>query len=37
MNPTLDKFLGGKQGAIGLAVLATLILVVFRWRWMPFA
>jgi ABC-type branched-subunit amino acid transport system permease subunit len=29
MNPTLDKFLGGKQGAIGLAVLATLILVVF--------
>ncbi|MFG0722653.1 urea ABC transporter permease subunit UrtC [Pseudomonas sp. GLN_6] len=29
MNPTLDKFLGGKQGAIGLAVLAILILVVF--------
>lgn len=29
MNPTLDKLLGGKQGAIGLAVLAVLILVVF--------
>jgi urea transport system permease protein len=29
MNPTLDKLLGGKQGAIGLALLATLILVVF--------
>ncbi|CAD5108850.1 urea ABC transporter permease subunit UrtC [Zestomonas carbonaria] len=29
MNSTLDKFLGGKQGAIGLAVLAALILVVF--------
>ena len=29
MNPTLDKLLGGKQGAIGLAVLAALILVVF--------
>ncbi|TBU92752.1 urea ABC transporter permease subunit UrtC [Phytopseudomonas dryadis] len=28
MNPTLDKLLGGKQGAIGLALLATLILVV---------
>ncbi|WP_277372782.1 urea ABC transporter permease subunit UrtC [Pseudomonas sp. AA-38] len=29
MNPTLDKLLGGKQGAIGLALLAALILVVF--------
>ncbi|MDH1535978.1 urea ABC transporter permease subunit UrtC [Pseudomonas chengduensis] len=29
MNPTLDTLLGGKQGAIGLALLAALILVVF--------
>ena len=29
MNNTLDKLLGGKQGAIGLALLAALILVVF--------
>ena len=29
MNPTLNKFIGGKQGAIGLLVLAALILVVF--------
>lgn len=29
MNKTLDTFLGGKQGAIGIAVLAALILVVF--------
>ena len=29
MNPTLDKLLGGKQGAVGLALLAALILVVF--------
>jgi len=29
MNKTLDKLLGGKQGAIGLALLAALILVVF--------
>ncbi|ERH53170.1 amino acid ABC transporter permease [Ectopseudomonas chengduensis] len=29
MNATLDKLLGGKQGAIGLALLAALILVVF--------
>jgi urea transport system permease protein len=29
MNPTLNKFIGGKQGAIGLLVLAVLILVVF--------
>ncbi len=29
MNPTLDKLLGGKQGAIGLALLAALILLVF--------
>jgi urea transport system permease protein len=29
MNPTLDKLLGGKQGAIGMLVLAVLILVVF--------
>ena len=29
MNPTLNKFIGGKQGAIGLLVLAMLILVVF--------
>ena len=29
MNPTLDKLLGGKQGAISLALLAALILVVF--------
>jgi len=29
MNSTLDKFFGGKQGGIGLLVLAALILVVF--------
>ena len=29
MSNTLDKLLGGKQGAIGLALLAALILVVF--------
>ncbi|QLF93087.1 urea ABC transporter permease subunit UrtC [Pseudomonas sp. ABC1] len=29
MNPTLDKLLGGRQGAIGLAVLAALVLLVF--------
>ena len=29
MNNTLDKLLGGRQGAIGLALLAALILVVF--------
>ena len=29
MNNRLDKLLGGKQGAIGLALLAALILVVF--------
>jgi len=29
MNSTLDRFVGGKQGAIGLAILAALILVVF--------
>lgn len=29
MNTTLDKFLGGKQGGIGLLILAVLILVVF--------
>ncbi|MBM7061721.1 urea ABC transporter permease subunit UrtC [Pseudomonas sp. UL073] len=29
MNKTLDTLLGGKQGAIGLLVLAALILVVF--------
>ncbi|CAG0952856.1 hypothetical protein MTYP_00289 [Methylophilaceae bacterium] len=28
MNETMNKFLGGRQGAIGLAVLAALILVV---------
>ena len=29
MNPLVDKLLGGKQGAIGMAVLAVLILLVF--------
>lgn len=29
MNATLDKFLGGKQGAVGFLILAALILVVF--------
>ena len=29
MNPTLNKWLGGKEGAIGFAILAALILLVF--------
>src|SRR5690606_18823119 len=29
MNATLDKYLGGKQGAVGFLILAALILVVF--------
>jgi len=29
MNATLSKWLGGKEGTVGLLVLAALILVVF--------
>src|SRR3546814_965854 len=29
MNSTLDKFFGGKQGGIGLLILAALLLLVF--------
>ena len=37
MTALFDKLAGGKQGAIGFLILAALLLVVFRWRWMPFA